>query len=67
MRYTSKELPKSLLCYLECHFPIFFQIYTANMIVLESQTLNRMLETFGVLPTEMSELINTPAEGKITK
>ena len=45
----------------------FFQIYTANMIVLESQTLNRMMETFGVLPTEMSELINTPAEGKITK
>ena len=41
-----------------------FQIYTANKLVLESQTLNRMLETDGVLPTNMTELINTPSEEK---
>ena len=38
------------------------QIFTANKLVLESQTFNRVLETIGVLPTDMSKLVNTPNE-----
>ena len=40
------------------------KIWTANRLVLESQTFNRMIEAEGVLPSHISELINTPFEGK---
>ena len=41
-----------------------FQIYTPSKDLLEKQTLRRIFKTKDVLPSEVSDLMNTDKEGK---
>ena len=42
----------------------YIQFYTANRLILESQTANRIMTTPGVLPDEMYAKLKTADESK---